>query len=224
MRIKYNNRSIVPLPITRYIRSGSVYKYWHSTISFLIPKKANEKLIVIDPGHGGTDPGAVANGLRESDLNLDIAKRLKNLLAGSDIRVYMTRGDDSYVGLGERTAVANAMDADLFLSIHNNAYYAASTGTETFYYTQPQIKSGVSAGDFANILQKHLLSDLGLKNRGVLQNTFSVLKHAKMPSALVEIAFLTNINDSAKLKDPAFRQKAAEALCKAIKETFSRMK
>jgi N-acetylmuramoyl-L-alanine amidase len=211
------------MPITRYMKRSSSYDYWHSTITFLKPKKVGERLIVVDPGHGGADPGAVANGVRESDLNLDIAKRLKNLFAGSNIRIHLTRGDDSYVGLGERTASANAMNADLFLSIHNNAYYAASNGSETFHYPTPQWRNGISAAEFASVLQKHLLSELGLYNRGVKQNTFSVLKYANMPSALVEIAFLTNIYDVAKLKDPVFRQKSAVALYKALNEVIARM-
>lgn len=224
MSIKLNDKSVVPVPITRYIRSGSNYNYWHSTITFVRTKQPGERLVVVDAGHGGTDPGAMHNNLVEKELNLDIALRLKNLFRGTNIRIHLTRGDDSYVGLGERTAVANAMNADLFLSIHNNAYLVASTGTETFYHnTNPQSKNGVSAGEFASILQKHLIADLGLTNRGVKRADFSVLRHSVMPAALVEIAFLTNTNDAAKLRDPVFRQRAAAALYKAVNETLSKM-
>lgn len=224
MSIKLNDKSVVPVPITRYIRRGSNYNYWHSTITFVKPKLPGERLVIVDAGHGGTDPGAMHNGLIEKELNIDIALRLKNLFRGTNVRIHLTRGDDSYVGLGERTAVANAMNADLFLSIHNNAYLVASTGTETFYHnTNPQTKNGVSAGEFATILQKHLISDLGLMNRGVKRADFSVLRHSLMPAALVEIAFLTNTNDASKLRDPVFRQRSAAALYKAINETLSKM-
>jgi N-acetylmuramoyl-L-alanine amidase len=205
------------------MKSGSSYTYWHSTITFLKPKQAGEKLVVIDPGHGGADSGAAANDVEEKDLNLDIAERLKDLFAGSGVRVYLTRSDDSYVGLGERTAAANMMDADLFLSIHNNAYYSSFNGTETFYYTSPQTNGGLSASVFAGILQKYMISDLGLYDRGVKQNTFSVLKNAEMPSALVEVGFITNTGDVAKLKDPVFRQKIALALYKALMEALAKI-
>jgi N-acetylmuramoyl-L-alanine amidase len=225
MKIQFKDKSLVPLPITRYMKSGSSVCYWHSTITFLKPKQAGEKVIVLDPGHGGADPGAVANGVEEKDLNLDIAKRLKELFKGSGVRVYLTRCDDSFVGLGERTAAANILKADLFLAIHNNAYYSSSNGTETFYYTYSEGSSGIAGPEFAGIIQKHLVADLGLYNRGVFANSyFSVLKNSDMTSALAEIGFVTNLNDVAKLKDPAFRQKAAIALYKAINESLAKIR
>ena len=224
MKIKLADRSLKLLPITRYMKTSSGYNYWHSTITFLKPKTAGEKLIVIDPGHGGADSGAIGNGILEKDLNLDIAKRLKDLFAGSNVRVYLTRSDDSYVGLGERTAVANVLNADLFLSIHHNAYYSSFNGTETFHFTYPEANNGITADVYAGILQKHQIADLGLFDRGVKKNTFSVLKYTDMPSALVEIGFITNLNDVVKLKDPAFRHKAANALYKALKEALQKVR
>lgn len=175
------------------------------------------KIIVVDPGHGGSDPGAVYSNVNEKDLNLDIALRLKQLLEESGARVLMTRESDIYVNLYTRADIANQVGADLFVSIHNNASTNASTsGTMTLYYPSPEKKV------LAKILQKAVVETLGLPDLGISERpNLVVTRETKMPSALVEVAFMSNQKDLALLQTEEFRQRAAEGIYKGILMYFS---
>ncbi len=188
-----------------------------TTITLFKEVLPKEQLIVIDPGHGGSDPGATHGGVYEKDLNLDIAKRLNALLKSKNIKTYMTREEDIFVGLYERAYIANDMKATLFVSIHNNAYYAKYKGTEILYYPQVTSSSGFNGKRFAQIAQEDLVNALGTQDRGIVERPkLVVLKATKMPAILAEIAFMTNSGDLANLKSEEFRQKAAQALCDSI--------
>ncbi|MDN5331758.1 MAG: N-acetylmuramoyl-L-alanine amidase [Tepidanaerobacteraceae bacterium] len=188
-----------------------------------IPSRGDEggslknKIIVIDPGHGGSDPGAVYSGIYEKDLNLDIAIRLKKLLEESGARVLMTRESDIYVSLYTRADIANQVGAHLFVSIHNNSSTNISTsGTMTLYYPTPEKKA------FAQILQKAVVETLGLPDLGISERpNLVVTRETKMPSALVEVAFMSNSRDLALLKTDEFKQKAAEGIYRGIVKYFS---
>ncbi|SHM26779.1 N-acetylmuramoyl-L-alanine amidase [Caldanaerovirga acetigignens] len=188
-----------------------------------IPSRGDEdgslknKIIVIDPGHGGSDPGAVYAGVYEKDLNLDIAMRLKKLLEESGARVLMTRESDIYVSLYTRADIANQVGAHLFVSIHNNSSTNTSTsGTMTLYYPSPEKK------EFAQILHKAVVETLGLPDLGLSERpNLVVTRETKMPSALVEVAFMSNARDLELLKTDEFKQKAAEGIYKGILRYFS---
>ena len=197
-----------------------------TAINILKPVSNSEKLVIIDAGHGGAEPGAVYGKLMEKDFNLDIAKRLNELLKAKNIKTYMIREDDSYVGLYERAFIANSLGAKLFLSIHNNAigdpYF---DGTMTLYNVKSCEGKGFNSYDFAQNIQNSLLKTLGSKNRNLRERPdLVVLKATKMPSALAEIAFLTNAGDRNKLQTQEYRQKAAQALCDAIIKSLSEVK
>ncbi len=187
-----------------------------TAITLLKPAKKSEKLVVIDPGHGGRDPGAIADGITEADLNLDIALRLNKLLQEKKIKTYILREDDSYLDLYERAYIANKLNASLFLSIHNNAALSkVAKGTETLYFESKSSK--FNGRDFAAILQREMVKTLSTTNRGIVnRQNLVVLKETKMPAALVEIAFMSNAEDMAKLKSEEFLQKSAESLCDGI--------
>jgi N-acetylmuramoyl-L-alanine amidase len=183
----------------------------------LKPAKVGEKLVVIDPGHGGSEPGAQSFGVSEKEFNVDISKRLNALLKAKGISTYIIREDDSYVGLFERTSIANNLNATLFLSIHNNANDTTSSGTETLYYPGRSNSSGFTSKRFAQIIQSNLISALGTRNRGIVERPgLAVLRTSVMPAALAEIAFMDNKSDFAKLQSENFRQKAAQALCNSV--------
>ncbi len=179
------------------------------------------KTIVIDPGHGGGDYGAInpATGLAEKDITLDICLRLQDLLSKNGWNVILTRSTDrdvTYLGspdseeLWARVNVANQAKSDLFISIHCDASTKPDVkGTTTFYcYDEDR--------GLAMALQESLVSILGTANRGVKKEGFYVIKHTDMPSALVEVAFISNSEDAKLLAAPAFRQKAAEGLYNGI--------
>ncbi len=189
-----------------------------TAITILKPAAKNERLVVIDAGHGGAETGAVHGGIYEKDLNLDIAIRVNNLLKEKGVKTYMIREDDSYVGLYERSYIANCLNATLFLSIHNNALgnpdYA---GTMTLYLPPAKGARGFTSMRFAEIIQQHLVSTLNSIDRKIIPRPeLVVLKATNMHAALAEIGFMTNQNELNKLRTPEYRQKAAVALCNAV--------
>jgi len=197
-----------------------------TNITIIKPALKEHKLVVIDAGHGGYDPGAVYGDVLEKNLNLDIATRLNNLLKGKKVETYMIREDDTFVGLYERAYIANDLNASLFISIHNNAIGDVNYGgTMTLYYPPSSNSTGFNGKVFAELIQNRLVSYLGTTNRKIIERpNLVVLKATSMPAALAEIAFVTNAADRRNLQDPNFRQKAAEALCDAIVEALGKIK
>jgi MYXO-CTERM domain-containing protein len=185
---------------------------------------AQTRIIVIDAGHGGADPGGVGNGKQEKDIVLDVSKRFRDLLVadtqdtagGGSWKALMTRDSDVAVGLSARAAYANAQGADRFMSIHSNAFADPSAhGTETFSYTE-----GGQSAPLRNLVQDEMIKAWGLTNRGNKTANFAVLRETSMPAVLHELAFITNTTDVLKLASATERQKAAEAHLKAIQRHY----
>lgn len=181
--------------------------------------------VVIDPGHGGTDPGAVANGLVEKELNLEVALRLRDLLeldtadplGGGEWDVRLTRLSDVTVSLANRVTLANNWPADRFVSIHHNAFSSsAANGTETFSFS-----NGTTSAGLRDRVQEELLLGLGLADRGSKTANFYVLRETTMPAALSEGGFLTSPIDAAVLSSPAAWQASAEAHLMALQRHFN---
>ena len=190
--------------------------------------------IVIDPGHGGSDTGTVGpSGLQEKDLVLDVAERLSRLLKTHLGAVTMlTRSDDTFVPLPSRSALANNVGADLFVSIHANSSSARSVrGVETFYVAPTAYRGSTSGSPplavsasrrFAAMVQHALFATLShadpmLQDRGVKAAPLSVLAVPTMPSVLTEISFVSSSYDEQKLRRPEYRDTIAEALFQGIK-------
>ena len=187
-------------------------------IHILKPYTKTDKLVVIDPGHGGSDSGAAYAGIREKDLNLKIALKVDEILKSKGIKTYMTRNDDTFVPLYDRANMANDLNAALFLSIHNNAFNKNEYGTETLCFP------GDKSRQFASIVQKTLVNALGTRNKGIIYRPNLVVLHAtKMPAALAEIAYITNDGDRKKLLDEQFMENAAKALADSVIEALNVM-
>ncbi|HUL55124.1 MAG TPA: N-acetylmuramoyl-L-alanine amidase [Opitutaceae bacterium] len=199
------------------------------------------KLIVLDPGHGGNDPGNQNTLLHldEKDLTLDVVQRLKKLLEARGYAAVLTRPDDRRVELEERANIAARAKADLFLSVHFNALPAAVagrvTGAETYALTpQFQRSSGDEKKDkraelafpgnrldYANVvlgynLHRTLLADLKSSDRGYKRARYIVLCYAECPAALVEAAFLSNNGEARRLSTPEYRQQIAQAIADGV--------
>ncbi len=196
-----------------------------TSITILKPAAQTQKLVVIDPGHGGKATGAIYKNLLEKDLNLDIAKRLNTLLEKKGVKTYMLREDDSDIANYERAYIANKLQAKLYLSIHNNAMDSKNySGTMTLYCPSKSniIFTGMS---FANIIQQQMLSSLRTVNRKVIGRIDIIVhKATAMPSALAEVGFMTNSTDRSNLQRATFRQKAAQALCDSIVKSLKKVK
>jgi N-acetylmuramoyl-L-alanine amidase len=179
----------------------------------------NPKLIAIDPGHGGSDPGTVRNGTSEKSLTLDMARRLRDILIARGWQVVMTRTDDRDVfapddsardELQARDDVANARGARLLVSIHVNSYVNAGPhGAATYYYKSSDVP-------LAQALSARIGSELDMKNNGIIKDKLYVVNHANMPAALVETAYLSNPDDLSLLLSSAWRQKMAQAIADGI--------
>ena len=173
--------------------------------------------VVIDPGHGGPDPGAVGiGGLRETDVVLDVCLQVAQLLQARGVQVLMTRTTEVDVDLPPRVALANSSRADAFVSVHANAlsrYRPDVNGIESFYFQE----AGRPSRNLAAALQQQMLSiSPGSPDRGVKPARFFVIRRTVMPSTLVEMGFVTGALDAPRLADAAYRRRMALALATGI--------
>ena len=173
------------------------------------------KTVCIDPGHGGKDPGAVSGGVQEKDIALAVALKIGALLTGYEV-VY-TRDEDVYVGLAERALIANQAQADLFVSVHcNSAPSASANGMEVYVHTT----RGAASTRAAHAIYDRLLPASGFRGRGVKANDYAVLRETVMPAVLVELGFVSNEGDRAKLISEGWQDRAAEAIASGIMEVL----
>lgn len=173
--------------------------------------------IVLDAGHGGHDPGAVANGLREKDLTLTIVKHIGRMLSEyENVEVHYTRTDDRFLELSERAAIANKLKADLFLSVHINA--GGGTGFESYVYNG-NVSSATIA--YQNVIHSEIMKAIGgVRDRGKKRANYAVLRETKMPALLTENLFIDNASDAAKLKSQEFILKIASGHVEGIVKAF----
>jgi N-acetylmuramoyl-L-alanine amidase len=171
--------------------------------------------ICLDPGHGGSEIGSTGcSGLHESKLNLAIAEKLQPLLVAQGAHVTMTRTDDSVHSLEERVRIANEQRADILLSIHNNGLPDGSDpwkvhGTSTYWYHPQSI-------ELARSLRDSLVETLGFSDLGARYQNLALARPTAMPAVLVEVGFMVNPDEFARLIDPGFQEKVAQALCQGL--------
>ena len=178
------------------------------------------QVIVLDPGHGGSDPGAVGCGLEEEDAVLDVALRTADLLRADGYTVHLTRSDDRFIGLSTRAAFANDRGANRFVSIHANANAGTpATGTETFVYTSASSTSRT----LGSRVQEEMIAAWGLRDRGLKTANFAVLRQTSMPASLSEMGFINNCGiDAVRLGSSARLQEMAVAHYRAVVRSFGR--
>lgn len=184
------------------------------------------KVIAIDPGHGGSDPGAIGpNKLQEKTVTLAVAQRVQDLLEKAGAKVLMTRKTDVDVfgpnasavdELNARTVAANNNKADVFVSIHINAFTNPTVGGTATYYYQ---KSNYDAL-LADCIQSNLVSTAGLQNRGTYAAGFYVIKRTQMPAVLTELGFISNPDEEKLLSTPQFQQKMAQGIVQGLDSFF----
>ncbi|MEO1351153.1 MAG: N-acetylmuramoyl-L-alanine amidase [Cyanobacteria bacterium J06635_15] len=169
-------------------------------------------VVVIDPGHGGRDPGAIGiGGLQEKEINLAIAIRVQQILEENGVQAPITRTGDQTLDLDPRVQIANRANATLFVSIHSNAISLSRpevNGLETYYYS--------TGASLARTIHNSILQRIDIRDRGVRQARFYVLRYTDMPSVLVETGFVTGSEDAARLRDPAHRNAMADAIAQGI--------
>jgi N-acetylmuramoyl-L-alanine amidase CwlD len=175
------------------------------------------RIIVVNPGHGGSDPGAKSlSGRFEKEFTLDTALRLNRLLSDRGATVLMTRDTDSDASLKETVKFANHNRADIFISVHYNAFEKNNlSGTETYYYNE-------NSKDLAGVIHGKMIEKLGRADRGLRRVEFYVVKNTEMPSVLTEAAYLTNPDEEQLILSEGFRQQVAEAIFEGVREYLAK--
>lgn len=184
------------------------------------------RVVVLDAGHGGYDPGALGGTLKEKNVNLQITLKVGEILKQNGITVVNTRSDDQFIDLLDRSSLANNLNASLFVAIHNNASYVSSlSGTETYFYapaSDPDLYAQrTERQNLAASIQSALVSQIQRKNLGVKEANFSVLRNTMMPSALVEVAFISNPGEESLLQSEDFINRAAAGIANGIMAYFN---
>ncbi|MDP4182717.1 MAG: N-acetylmuramoyl-L-alanine amidase [Bacillota bacterium] len=210
------------------LQTGAMMNNTPTALNSIKPTPApTEALVVIDPGHGGEDLGTYSGQVYEKEVNLDISLRLGQLLKKEGIKILLTRDKDIFVGLRERSNLANEREGTLFISIHNNNMPDDSgyKGTETLYCPSGGFETKEMNGErFAAIVQDALVKRLNTVNIGTIARpNLSVLHRTKMPAIIAEIGYISNYGERNRLDSGSFRQEAADALCSAIIKTMKEM-
>lgn len=198
---------------------GSLY------LDFIDPHELYDKVIVVDAGHGGKDGGASKQDILEKNINLSILLALKDILDSStdNIGVYYTRTEDVTVTLEQRVQLANNADADLFISIHNNAAgngsYSSSAGTQVLYSESDS--SLYSSKRLAQICLEEVTAETESESIGLIQaDKLYIVGNSQVPVALIEVGYMTNRNELKALNSAEYQQKAANGIYNAILRAF----
>ncbi|WP_027410377.1 N-acetylmuramoyl-L-alanine amidase [Anoxybacteroides tepidamans] len=173
--------------------------------------------IVLDAGHGGTDSGAVGNGLLEKNLTLNIVKKIGDMLKDYEgVEVIYTRTDDRFIELSERATIANRAKADFFLSVHINA--GGGTGFESYIYNGKVSSAAIA---YQNVIHQEIMKSIGnVNDRGKKRANYAVLRETNMPAILTENLFIDSAGDAAKLKSEQFLLQVAHGHVEGIAKAF----
>ncbi|WP_426564235.1 N-acetylmuramoyl-L-alanine amidase [Angustibacter sp. McL0619] len=182
------------------------------------------RVVVLDPGHSTADPGGVAGELRESDITLDLARRVEGRLAAVGVQVVLTRGLTGDPTQLERADLANSLNADLVLSLHCESLRQSpqAHGVATYFYGSPARGGAWSATgeQLASLVQREIVARTDLLDCRTHPRTWDILRHTVMPAVRVEVGHLSHPGDAARLGDPAFRDTVSEAVVVAVQRVY----
>jgi|GEM_PF-545018 len=169
--------------------------------------------VVLDAGHGGYDHGAIYGGHNEKDINLQVATRVQENLKAAGIDAYMTRNEDRFMSLSERVELSNTIEPKIFVSMHANALVTNPDmqGLQTYYHSD----GGLKLGEY---IHKRLVKDVGMPDQRVRHANFWVCKYTKAPSILLELGFMTNVEERNKLTRDSYQAELAKAISRGIIE------
>lgn len=190
-----------------------------------------EKIIVLDAGHGGSDPGAQSTHgdtkYVEKEINLAVAKKVRDILKKSGVRVEMTRTGDTYPTLTDRSDMANELGAAMFISIHSNSIEnnPGVSGIEIFYAkTNNGSRYGLTSKELATDIYKNMIKNTGAAERGVKTEQHVVTRTSEMPAVLIELGFLTNEEEAANMADGDYQDLLASAIADAVLDNLASVK
>lgn len=206
------------------IRTGSTTGYVHKTYLKLLNQTGNplkDRIIVVDAGHGGHDPGTSKNGQTEKAITLNVSKKVEAKLKNAGAKVLMTRSNDTYYSLQARTDFAKKNYAEAFVAIHVNSAGFAAKGTEVFYDSSSNINATESR-DLASFIQRNIVQKANMSDRGVKNKGFYVIKNNNVAAVLVELGFITNSQDYAKLTSEQYLNIYADAIYTGLYQYYSK--
>ncbi|WP_411844789.1 N-acetylmuramoyl-L-alanine amidase [Roseibacillus persicicus] len=208
--LQIGKRLIIPSASSSSSKKSASVSLKASTVTRSSSVKKS-KTVIIDPGHGGRDKGAVWGGVRESDLNLKTAFKLEYYLKRAGYNVVLTRRSDKYVSLTARAAIANRYRNAVFVSIHYNAT------RETWVHGGETFHGGSSTSRYlASSMQRNLVSNCRVRNRGTRYGRFSVLHNTNCAAALIECGFISNSKERARCNTSSYQDAAARAILAGI--------
>jgi N-acetylmuramoyl-L-alanine amidase len=177
--------------------------------------------IVVDPGHGGEDPGVTVGETTEADLVLDLAYRIEGRLAAAGATVYLTRGHDQFPSPSERTAFANDAGADLFVSLHLDSHSSEhARGVASYYYGTGSGVSSTVGEQFANLVRREVVARTGMVDLGSHPKTWDLLRMSRMPAVRLDCGYLTHPVDRLLLLDARLRGSVAQAVLAAVQRLY----
>lgn len=205
------------------IRVNSKTGFVSKTYLKLLNQKGNplsNRIIILDPGHGAHDPGTSQNKVTEKSIVLKVGKLVEAKLKKAGAKVIMTRSNDTFLSLEQRTQFAKKNYAEAFVSIHVNSAVKTAKGTETFFDSSSNANS-VESKSLATYIQNNIVKRANMVNRGVKDNRFYVIKNNNIAAVLVELAFLSNADDYKKLTSDAYLEIYAESIYQGLVQYYS---
>jgi len=178
------------------------------------------KRVVLDPAHGGDDPGVVADGLTEAELTWDLVSRLEGRLTALGVRTWLTRGPGNGATDAQRAELANEVGADIVLSLHVDGFSSPlANGLAAYYFGGGPASSSIGER-LADLAQRELVARTGMLNNRIHGKGWTLLRLTRMPAVRIELGYLTNDGDRARLRDPRFRDTVAEGLLVAVQRLY----
>jgi N-acetylmuramoyl-L-alanine amidase len=208
--------------LSRSITGGSPHTLRERELVRRSGHSLSGRIVVLDPGHGGTSPGARAGSLREADLMLDLARRIEGRLSAIGVTVLFTRSGSTSPDDLERAAFANDAGADVLLSLHcDSTDQPQAGGVATFFYGQDRFGAWSAIGEqLADLVQREIVARTGLADCRSHPRAWTLLQRTRMPAVRIEAGYLTHAEDAALLAQPQFRDTLAEAVVVALQRTY----
>lgn len=223
---KEGEAGVLAIRLDKVCEISYSYKNGYLRVNIMDPHDLYDKIIVVDAGHGGRMPGAVKKGIYEKNINLEIVKQLKEIFDEVDderIKVYYTRLTDVNPTLKERADLANYADADLFISIHNNAsssgMFNNDNGTLILY--SPDDSEEQLSKRLAQICMENITETAGSTNKGIVDgDDIYIVRYSEVPVALIEVGYMTNVKELDNLTNPEYQKKVAQGIYNGIMQAF----
>ena len=208
--------------LTRAVSGGSPHTLHERELVRRSGHSLAGRIVVLDPGHGGRDTGTVAHGVTESEITLDLARRIEGRLSAIGVTVLFTRSANACPEELDRALIANQSGADVVLSLHcDSASQPEASGVATFFYGQERFGAWSAVGEqLADLIQREIVARTGLTDCRTHARAWLLLQRTRMPTVRIEAGYLSHPDDAARLADPAFRNTLAEAVVIALQRMY----